>query len=616
MLTAAQIDALRRRSEQLVDPIVDFLIEDIAKRVSEAGQLTGTAAYQVWRTQQLGMSQKQLKKEIAKRLKVSQSNVEQLLTQAAETGYNFDISRFPTSHAVPLSANSGLQQVLDATVRQAQEDLLNMTQTIGFIGPDGNVRELTQAYQQACDFAFQKVSTGAQDYISAVREATANLAKKGIRTIDYESGVHTSLEAAVRRNIMGGMGIMQEQISQHNHDSLGCNGWEISAHSASAPDHEPIQGKQYTDEEYTRLNNSLVRRIGTLHCGHWAFGIILGVHSPQYTPEELEEMRRENEEGITYEGKHYTMYEATQRQRKLERAAKDRKRRILIDEQLGDKDKLQNDQIRLQMIKQEYSRFSKAAGLPTQHARMEAAGFTWKHGKAAEATEKVYGDIAKMAKSDKTNNDWSEAIPHIVTKEEKASLIAYAEERGIKIPGLRKFDGDPELLRSEIDALHDIQAEFPIGKRVTLTVSQSLPDEYFAETSVDHITLNAKALRNRSITEKNLADGNLFAGTSAEDIIIHEYGHVLSSYKGNKGIEIARKARYNIFGEEGSLDEILGFLDENVSPYSTVFSAQDERANPFNLKKYKEIIPEAIVRNRHRANAFTEEFVRLLKELI
>lgn len=384
MLTAAQIDALQRRSERLVDPIIDFLIEDIAKRVSEAGQLTGTAAYQVWRVQQLGMSQKRLKKEIAKRLKVSQSDVEHLLTQAAETGYNFDISRFPTSQAVSLSANPSLQQILEATVKQAQDDLLNITQTIGFVGPDGNVRQLTQAYQQACDFAFQKVSTGAQDYVSAVREATANLAMKGIRTIDYESGVHTSLEAAVRRNIMGGMGIMQEQISQHNHDALGCDGWEISAHHASAPDHEPHQGKQYTDEEYTRLNNSLVRRIGTLHCGHAAFGIILGVNSPQYTPEELEEMRQKNEEGITYEGKHYTMYEATQRQRKLESAARNRKRRILIDEQLGDKDKLQNDQIRLQMIKQEYSRFSKAAGLPTQHARMEAAGFDWKKGKAAE----------------------------------------------------------------------------------------------------------------------------------------------------------------------------------------------------------------------------------------
>lgn len=95
-----------------------------------------------------------------------------------------------------------------------------MPQTMGFVGPDGNFRELTQAYQQACDFAFQKVSTGAQDYISAVRETVQNLKKKGIRTIDYETGIHTSLEAAVRRNIMGSMGIMQEQISQQNHDDL------------------------------------------------------------------------------------------------------------------------------------------------------------------------------------------------------------------------------------------------------------------------------------------------------------------------------------------------------------------------------------------------------------
>lgn len=475
MLTAYQIDALRSKSEQLVDPIIDFLIEDIAQRVSEAGQLTGTAAYQVWRAQHLGMSQRQLKKEIAKRLKVSQKEAEQLLTQAAEAGYNFDISRFPTTHAIPLAANPTLQQILNATVKQAKDDLMNMTQTMGFVGPDGNFRELTQAYQQACDFAFQKVSTGAQDYISAVREAVQNLKKKGIRTIDYETGVHTSLEAAVRRNIMGGMGIMQEQISQQNHDDLGCNGWEISAHSASAPDHEPYQGKQYSDEEYTRLNNSLVRRIGTLHCGHAAFGIILGVHSPQYTPEELEEMRQENEKGITYDGKHYTLYEATQRQRNLERAARDRKRRILIDEQLGDKDKLQQDQIRLQLIKQEYSRFSKAAGLPTQHARMEAAGFDWKKGKAAEKVVRSFNKTRLAAAKRKMKTDegifttWSISRtstirPKSVMLEMKKSelgkkLLEYLQENNVPVHLCYGVD-NPENLCGIYDPFDDLITVF------------------------------------------------------------------------------------------------------------------------------------------------------------
>ena len=384
MLTAEQINALRDRSEQLMDPIIDFLIEDIARRVSEAGQLTGTAAYDAWRLQNLGVSQKKLNNEIAKRLKVSQKDAKKLLTQAAETGYKFDLSRLPTSKAIPFAANSNLQQILDAAVMLANEDMHNFTQTIGFVTPNGNVADLTEAYQQACDFAFQKVSTGAQDYISAVRDATKNLAQKGIRFIDYESGVHTSLEAAVRRNIMGGLGIMQNQISQQNHDDLGCDGWEISAHHGSAPDHEPYQGKQYPDKEFQRLNSSLVRPIGELNCGHAASPIILGVSSPQYSAAELEAMRQENEEGVTFEGRHYTLYEAGQRQRKFERSIRKQKRKILIDETLGDTDKLQQDQIRLQVLKQNYARFSKGVGLPMQHTRMEKAGFTWKHAKAAE----------------------------------------------------------------------------------------------------------------------------------------------------------------------------------------------------------------------------------------
>ena len=84
MLTAYQIESLRVKSEHLLDPVVEFLIKDIAKRVSEAGQLTATASYQIWRAQNLGISQRKLKKEIAKRLKVTMKEVETLLTQAAE----------------------------------------------------------------------------------------------------------------------------------------------------------------------------------------------------------------------------------------------------------------------------------------------------------------------------------------------------------------------------------------------------------------------------------------------------------------------------------------------------------------------------------------------------
>lgn len=395
MLTAEQIAALRDRARQIADPINDFLLDDVARRISEAGQLTSTASYQVWRAQQLGMSQREIKKRLRKLLKVSHRELRKLLTQSAEVGYDFDIRHLPYVQAVKFQDNAVIQQIVSAAVKLAQDDFTNLTQTLGMIDPYGKALPLQEAYQSCTDFAFKQVITGAADYNTAIRRATRNLAGRGVQTIDYESGVHTSLEAAVLRNIMGGLGLMQEQITRQNHDDLGCDGWEISAHAASAPDHEPIQGKQYSDAEYDALNNSLVRRIGTLNCGHAAFPIIMGVNSPQYTPEELEKFRKDNENGVTVDGRHYTMYEATQMQRKLERSIRTQKRRILVDEAAGDKDKLTTDQIRLQRIRQEYKRFSEASGLRTEDERLHVAGFGRKE--AAKASDAARKEVEKYS---------------------------------------------------------------------------------------------------------------------------------------------------------------------------------------------------------------------------
>ena len=45
--------------------------------------------------------------------------------------------------------------------------------------------------------------------------------------------------------------------------------------------------------------------------------------------------------------------------------------------------------------REEYHRFSKAAKLPEQYERTEKAGFTWKHGKAAE---RAFGKLSASAK--------------------------------------------------------------------------------------------------------------------------------------------------------------------------------------------------------------------------
>lgn len=66
------------------------------------------------------------------------------------------------------------------------------------------------------------------------------------------------LEYAVRSYITNRMGEMFNAVNQMNYEAIGADGWEISAHPAPAPDHAPYQGKQYTKEEYDRINNGLM----------------------------------------------------------------------------------------------------------------------------------------------------------------------------------------------------------------------------------------------------------------------------------------------------------------------------------------------------------------------
>lgn len=464
MLRAEEIEALRDAATDLLRPVIEYLLRDIAERIAKAGQLTATAQYETWKLQQLGVSQRDLRTYLKKALKVSNAKLKQLLTQSAEAGYNYDLSSLPTVRAIPFDENDAVQQIVRAAIAQTQGTLENLTQTLGMVDPYGHVNPLRDTYRKCMDYAFEQVSSGAVDYNTAIREATRNLAAKGVEFIDYESGVTTSLEAAVRRNIMGALGLMQEQISQYNHDQYGATGWEIDAHSNSAPDHEPIQGKQYTDTEYEVLNNSLVRRIGTLNCGHSAHPIVYGASIPQYTPEELEEMRQKNEKGITFRGKHYTGYEATQRQRRLERAIRAQKRKILIDKATGDSEKLESDQIKLQLLQQEYKAFSKAAGLRTQHERIEKVGFAWKEAKESKKTFEKYAAV--RYNKDGTvvvTDDWTgKAHPSIPQKFKPNAILDTVSQRGAQRD--RSFYGaDGRLLRQVNNGPHGNPKRHPFG---------------------------------------------------------------------------------------------------------------------------------------------------------
>lgn len=395
-LTPEQIAGYQAAAEEIAQPVIEWLLKDIVERVLEAGKMTSTTAYEAYRAQALGLARKDLEKYLKEQLKLTKKQIEQLIESAAEFAQADDYARVGV-WATEADAGS-LMQLTEAAVKLAGEQLENITQTMGMVSPlTGQPLPLQDVYRECMDEAFKLVATGATSASEAARQATRKLAGRGIVTIDYASGVSTELGAAVRRNLMGGMGLLVEQISQQNHDALGCNGWEISAHANSAPDHEPIQGRQYSDAEFQRLNDSLARRIGTLNCGHVAIPILLGINSPQYTEAELQAFQEENARGVTYEGRHMTGYEATQYQNRIERNIRTQKRRVLMSEAAGDETQLLTDRIKLTRLNQEYARFNKAMGFKSRAERLEVVGWGRRQAGKASAAARSYAKEQERA---------------------------------------------------------------------------------------------------------------------------------------------------------------------------------------------------------------------------
>jgi len=385
MLSADEIQSLQDIVGIITNKVNAYLIQDVCERIAHAGKITATAEYSIFRSETLGVHFATIKREIEKRLNLSAQELDDLFGETAKRSYNNEVKIFDSY--IPFEDNGSIQQIVKASQALAQEDFSNITQTLGMVDRHGRELPLKRFYNNVMDDVFNRVSTGATDYNTAIRDASTALADRGVTSIGYQSGVITSLEAAVRRNVMGGLGLMVEQISEYNHEKLGADGYEISAHANSAEDHEPIQGRQVPDAEFERMQSDQTfsdvdgneykpfkRRIGTLNCGHTASPIIIGVHEPQYTQKELDQFKADNAEGITFEGKHYTGYQVTQEMRRIERAIRKWKKRSIAAEATGDDEMILHTKAKLTNARRAYKEFADAAGLRTQQDRLFVVG--------------------------------------------------------------------------------------------------------------------------------------------------------------------------------------------------------------------------------------------------
>ncbi len=225
-----------------------------------------------------------------------------------------------------------------------------------------------------------QVSTGVFDYNAAIRNATRTLCDGGLRFVDYASGHVNHADVAVRRAVLTGVSQVTGKISEHNSEELETDIVEVTAHAGARPDHAEWQGRWYSLSGKSKKYPSLVEVTGYgtgaglkgWNCRHDFYPVIEGISEPSYTEEELKNI---DPPPIEYDGKTYTYYECTQRQRQIETAMRKTKRQIISAKGAGDEDMFTAKSILLRRQREEYNKFSKAAGLLTQNERTQVYGF-------------------------------------------------------------------------------------------------------------------------------------------------------------------------------------------------------------------------------------------------
>lgn len=386
------LDALPEELAELFRGLEMKLLEEICSRLKIAGQLNEVTVQDIRALRSHGIDLEEIKKAISETTNTGMDQLEKLMDDVVERNQKY------YTELIDFAKVTAPERLVDerdiaAIRRQTWAAYKNITGSMGFLVVRGGrltFLEPAKAYENALDSALLQVQSGAISYNQAIAAAVKQLADGGMKTVDYESGHADSVDVAVRRAVMTGVSQVCDQYDTQVMEDLDTPYCQISAHRGARDiptpnpwsSHKDWQGKVYYQSQngepdplgkYPDLAASTgygyVDGLKGANCRHRKFAWVEGVSERTYTDEQLANI---DPPPFAFEGRMYTAYEATQKQRQIERTIRKLKRRKAAFEAAGLTEDAQAANIRLRRLNQEYKAFSEAAGLPEQRERMKA----------------------------------------------------------------------------------------------------------------------------------------------------------------------------------------------------------------------------------------------------
>lgn len=306
-----------------------YTLKTIARRIKATGQLSAHDQQALKNIADITGDIDKITKELAKITEMNIEDIEKIYAQVINDGVNsykplYDLKGIPFKS---ITENDYAMKLIRHWAERTAEEMINLSHTkaLGFVDDNGNFTQLAGAYQQTIDDAVVAVSTGTTDFNSAMKGTIEQLGGSGVQ-VWYGRGVHRSLEAMIRQNLLWGAKKAAQSYDDYIAEELGCDGFEVDAHSGCRLAHEFMQGKIYSyngdkvvDGVLYKDGADALSALDDYGCLHFKMGVILGVSRPRYSQEELDRIHKETTEKIEYNGREKNLYEWKQTQRRLER---------------------------------------------------------------------------------------------------------------------------------------------------------------------------------------------------------------------------------------------------------------------------------------------------------
>ena len=355
-------------------------IRKIAAQIKRIGELTPSSVNRLVAMADMGADINEVREQLRLAVGASAKELRDIFQKALTETYNdprFAAYLEENPDAIQPEAEDRITRYASAVYQQTAASMYNLS----------NTTAITLGYRNAIDRAVLAASAGVGSYTEAMRDTIRELGRAGMQ-VTYASGYKRRLDTAVRQNIVDGVRQINKQASMMIGEELGYDAVEISAHARSAPDHEPVQGRVFLKADFENMQAGLPfrdvnghlyegfkRPISEWNCRHIPLSFSTKYSKPVYSDEQLRRMADENQKGCIINGKHKTLYEASQMMRNIETEVRRQKDTAVAAQAAGDTALRKECQQKINALVRQYAAVAKASGNDEKRQRMTVEGF-------------------------------------------------------------------------------------------------------------------------------------------------------------------------------------------------------------------------------------------------